>query len=89
VDSFSSIARLLNRACRAAPTGLNVELALRQHGNALPELLSPALGSAGGGGWQNVHSLSIEPERNSSKYSFYKVGQQAAGGEDGLVKQNR
>jgi hypothetical protein len=79
-SSISSIAGLLDRACRAAPTGLNVELALGQHANDLPELLRPAFDSPGGGGrgWQTVHKLRIGPRRNWIRYTKYKVGQEEA-----------
>jgi hypothetical protein len=88
-SAIRSIAVLLDRACRAAPTGLNVELALGQHGNDLPDLLRPAVDSPEGGAWQNVHTLRIGPRRYCSRYATYKVGQEkAAVCDHDLVKQN-
>jgi hypothetical protein len=54
--SHHSLARLLNRACREAAPGLDVELNMKDQVDALPEVLQPGLDS---GGWHNVSKLEV------------------------------
>jgi hypothetical protein len=86
LDSFAASGRLLNRACRAAATGLSVELVLGRHYGALPGLLQPALGSDEQG-WHNVHKLSIEPKKDLPMQVHYsQVRQEVVFGRHGAAK---